>query len=250
MVGEQRDVFAALAQGGHADGNHAQPVVEVFAERAVGDLFVEIAVGGGNDPHVDGDLAGAAHRTHGALLQHAQQLDLHGHGHLADFVEEDRALIGDFEESALVLVGSGECAFDVSEEFAFEQRLGKCAAVDRDEAFGRARRAGVDGAGYQFFSGAAFAVDQDRALRRRDRADRLLQLFEVGLIPTMLSSELRVAASRLRAKFWRLSETFSSARVIPSLTSSTRPGTLADVVGGAAGFHGLQWRRRSRRRRS
>ena len=60
-----------------------------------------------------------------------------------------------------------------------------------------------------------------------------------ALAPMMLSSELRVAASRLKAKFWRLSVTFSRARLIASLISSTSPGLLADVVGRAAGLHRL-----------
>ena len=55
----------------------------------------------------------------------------------------------------------------------------------------------------------------------------------------MLSSELRVAASRRSAKFCLLRASFSSARLMASLISSTRPGTLANVVGGAASFHGL-----------
>jgi hypothetical protein len=47
-----------------------------------------------------------------------------------------------------------------------------------------------------------------------------------GLTPTMLSSELRVPASRRSAKFWRLSETLVRERAMASLTSSTNPGLL------------------------
>ena len=55
----------------------------------------------------------------------------------------------------------------------------------------------------------------------------------------MLSSELRVAASRRSAKFCLLRFSFSSARLMASLISSTRPGTLANVVGGAPGLYGF-----------
>ncbi len=92
VVDQKRNVLAALAQRRHGNRNHAQAVVKILAEGVLGDLLVEIAVGGGDDAHVDGDLAGTAHRAHAALLQHAQQLDLHGQGHLADFVEKDGAL--------------------------------------------------------------------------------------------------------------------------------------------------------------
>ena len=154
-----------------------KPVVEIFAEQIFGDGFVEIAIGGGDHAHVDGNFAGAAHRTHGALLQHAQQFDLHGQRHLADFVEEDGAAVGDFEQAALVLVGSGESALQIAEQFALEQRLGKGSAVDGDEGVGGARRTDVHGAGDEFFTGAAFAVDQNRAGGRSHGAHRLLELL-------------------------------------------------------------------------
>ena len=32
IAGQQRDVFAALAQGGHAERNHVQPVEQILAE--------------------------------------------------------------------------------------------------------------------------------------------------------------------------------------------------------------------------
>ena len=118
VIGEERNVFAALAQSGHANGNDVKAVIEVLAEGALSYLAVEISVGGCDDADVDGNFAGAADGTHGAFLQNAQQLDLHRHGHLADFVQKDGALVGDFEESAAILVGSGEGAFDVAEELA------------------------------------------------------------------------------------------------------------------------------------
>jgi hypothetical protein len=72
-----RDVARALAQRRQHDREHVQPVVEVLAERAVGDLLLEIAVRRRHDAHVDLDRLGAADPFELALLQHAQQLDLH-----------------------------------------------------------------------------------------------------------------------------------------------------------------------------
>ena len=164
----------------HADGNDVEPVVEIFAKQIFGNGLVEIAVGGGDDAHIDGDFAGAADRAHRALLQHAQQFDLHGQRHFADFVEEDGAAVGDFEQAALVLVRSGEGAFQVAEEFALQQSLREGSAVDGDERLGGARRADVDGAGYKFFAGAALAVNQDRAGGGGDGAHRLLELLHGG----------------------------------------------------------------------
>ncbi len=66
-------------------------------------------------------------------MQNAKEFHLHGKAGFADFVEEDGAAVGDFEQAAFVLIGAGERALNVAEEFAFEQRLWKCAAVDGDE---------------------------------------------------------------------------------------------------------------------
>ena len=103
-----------------------------------------------------------------------------GMRHLADFVEKDRALVGDFEQAALVLVGAGEGAFDVAEQFAFEQSLGKRATVDGDERLAGSGRTGMHGAGDEFFAGSAFAVNENRAAGGGNGADGLLQFLHGG----------------------------------------------------------------------
>ena len=59
------------------------------------------------------------------LLQDAQDLHLQHRAHLADLVEEDRALVGDLDQALLVRVGAGERAAHVAEELRIEQRLGE-----------------------------------------------------------------------------------------------------------------------------
>ena len=106
MVDQQRNVFATLAQSWHADRDNAEAIVKILAKRVFGHLPIEVPVGRGNHAHIDGNLAGTADRAHGALLQHAQQFDLHRERHLTDFVEKDRAAIGDLKQASLVLVGA------------------------------------------------------------------------------------------------------------------------------------------------
>ena len=48
-------------------------------------------MGRGDDAHVDLARALGAHRAHHAVLEHAEELGLHGEAHLADLVEEERA---------------------------------------------------------------------------------------------------------------------------------------------------------------
>jgi hypothetical protein len=67
------------------------------------------------------------------VLQHAQQLDLHRQRHVADFIEEQRAAIGQFETSGAAGDCAGEGALLVTEQFAFEQLGRNRPAIDRHE---------------------------------------------------------------------------------------------------------------------
>ena len=73
------------------DVHDVDPVVEVFAESALLDGRLEIAVGRHDHPDIDRELFAAADGPHGALLEHAQQLGLEPQGHVPDLVQEDRA---------------------------------------------------------------------------------------------------------------------------------------------------------------
>ena len=95
---------------------------------------LEVAVGGGDHAHVDARLR--LIRPDGldlAVLEKPQQERLHAQAHLADFVEEQRAAMRELELAALVAVGAGEAALDVSEELRLEQRLGQAGAVHGHE---------------------------------------------------------------------------------------------------------------------
>ena len=96
-VDEERHVAGALAQGRQRRHEHGEAEVEVGAEAARVDLGLEVAVGGGDDAHVDGQAARRADALHLAALEHAQELRLQLEGELADLVEEDGAAGGGFE---------------------------------------------------------------------------------------------------------------------------------------------------------
>ena len=93
VLDQERDVARALAQRRQADRHHVQAVVEILAKGAGRDLLLQIAVGRGDQPHVDADRLDAAHALELALLQGAQQLHLHLDGDRADLVEEQRAAV-------------------------------------------------------------------------------------------------------------------------------------------------------------
>ena len=105
---------------------------------------LEIAIGGGDDPDVDAHVVAAAEPRELAVLQHLQQLRLQRRLHLADLVEEHRAVVGELELARLVLDGAGERAALEPEQLRFEQLRGQRRAVDLDERLVPPRR-GADG---------------------------------------------------------------------------------------------------------
>ena len=111
-----------------------------------------------------------------AGLEEPQQQALHPQRHLADLVEEDRAVVGHLELAGLVAIGAGEAALDVAEELRLEQRFGNAGAVDRHERGFGARAGGVDGPGDDFLADAALAGDQDLGVGARDALDFGLQI--------------------------------------------------------------------------
>ena len=94
VLGEDEHVGAAHAQRRHLDVDDVEAVVEVLAEAPFAHLGREIAVGRGDEAHVDLDRLVAADALERPLLEDAQQLDLRRQRDLADLVEEERAAVG------------------------------------------------------------------------------------------------------------------------------------------------------------
>ena len=94
---QQLDVAGALAQRRDQQGDHIDAVIEVGAEIAARHRLFEVAVGGADDAHVNFQGLRAADALELAFLQHAQQLGLERGGDFADFVQKQRAAVGEFE---------------------------------------------------------------------------------------------------------------------------------------------------------
>ena len=120
------------------------------------------------------DAADALERL---LLEKPQQLGLQPRHHLADLVEEHRAAVGHLEQAALLLARIGERAALVTEQLAFEQRLGQRRAGDVHERPGRAIARVVQDLRGEILAGAALAGQQHR--RRRACRDLLEQCFQL-----------------------------------------------------------------------
>src|SRR4029077_12270641 len=168
-----RHILAAIAQGRKLQVNYVQAVVKILAKPAFAYKGEEIDVGGGDDTNVHLDLLRASEPHELTLLNDAEQLGLRFRTDGGNFVEENSALIGDFEETLFGSDGAGESAPDVAEELRFEQIHGDRASVDRYKGFVRARRSRVDSLGDELLAGAAFAADQHGRTRRRHLGDQI-----------------------------------------------------------------------------
>jgi hypothetical protein len=73
------------------------------------------------DAHVHLERQAGTDALEALLLQHPQQLGLHGRLDLADLVEHQRAAVGQLEPPLAELVSAGERALLVAEKLALEQ---------------------------------------------------------------------------------------------------------------------------------
>ncbi len=81
--------------------------------------------------HLDGLVAPDALDL--ALFQHAQQLCLHGHGHIADFIQKKCSAFGLFELAEMFGRGTGKCALFVAKKLRLDQFRRNGRAIQGDE---------------------------------------------------------------------------------------------------------------------
>src|SRR5271165_5313141 len=151
-----------LAHRRHVNVEHVQAIVEVVAQFTAGHRVFGRLVGSREHADIDGGLAFRPKATQLAVFEHPQQLRLGGDRHLADFVEQQSAALGEFKASGAAIERSRESAFLVAENLAFDERLGNGGAVDGDKGLSLAITERVDGARYEFFAGSAFTGNENR----------------------------------------------------------------------------------------
>ena len=161
-VDQGGDVLLPLAQARRLDGEDVQPVEQILAEAALRHGLGQVAVGGGDDPHIHLHRAFGPDGVDLALLQGAQQLDLDVQRQLAHLVEEQGAAVRLLELAQVLVGGAREAALLVAEQDALHEVLGDGAAVHRHERLAGPVRGAMDRAGDDFLADPAFAGDQDR----------------------------------------------------------------------------------------
>ena len=100
-LGQRHNILRSLPQRGHCQRKLSEAVVKIRPDPAGFDHVLEILVRGGNDAHIDRHLPDAAQTIIRRSIEHAQKLHLHFRLQLPDFVEKQRALVREFEQTGL-----------------------------------------------------------------------------------------------------------------------------------------------------
>src|SRR5215471_1321124 len=139
------------------DGHHVEPVIKVFAKLSLLDQVGEIAVGRGDEAHVDLHRRRASEPLELAFLQDAEELDLHLWRDVANLVEEERSFVGELHTTRLARGRASERPLLVTEQLALEQVVRERAAVQFHERLRAPRTREVKRARGELFSRAALA---------------------------------------------------------------------------------------------
>src|SRR5690606_12157247 len=175
-------VLFAPAEGRDPDRDHVEAVKEVFAERALPDHLLQVAVSGGEDADVHLDRLVAPDPFDLAELEEPEQLDLYGRGNVAELVEKKRPAVGLFESSDPALARAGERALLVPEELAFDELFVQRRDVDDDERPVPQWARLVDRAGDELLPGPAVAPNEHGGTRRGNPCGHVQRFFhEVAL---------------------------------------------------------------------
>jgi hypothetical protein len=125
MFHQQGDIALTFAKRWEVDGDDVESIVEVFAKLSIGNVFLQVGVGGGDESNVDGHFVVGTESSDFAVFEDAKEFDLRVHRHFADFVKEQGATIGVFEFTDAASDGTGEGTGFVAKKFTFEDTVGQ-----------------------------------------------------------------------------------------------------------------------------
>ena len=121
MLRKERNIADAFAQRRQSYLQCVEAIVEVFAEQAALDPFLQRDIRGRHQPDVGLDCAGISDFLEPAGLHGVKKLRLQrGRGN-AHLIEQDRAAIGELELTAPLAIGGGECPAHMTEQLALEE---------------------------------------------------------------------------------------------------------------------------------
>ena len=149
--------------------HHVETVVQVLAERAFTHELHQVNVGRRQHTRIDLEGTRGADALDFTFLKRAQEFGLQGHRHGRHFIDEEGATVGQFESAHPRVDRAGKRALGVAEQFRLRESFRNRGRVKRDKRLVTTRAVVVNGPGHQFLARAGLALNQDRALHRRDQ---------------------------------------------------------------------------------
>src|SRR6266850_5497671 len=146
------NVLQALAQRRHRDGEHVQTIVEIDAKLSVFNHLAEVAMRGGDETDVRVYGSRAPQALEFLLLEHAQELRLQPRRNIADLIQKQRAVVGEFEPADPLCDSAGKSAALMAEQLAFQQVQRNGRAVQFYESMLAPLAEAVDGPGHKVFA--------------------------------------------------------------------------------------------------
>src|SRR5271165_817798 len=97
------------------EAKYIEAIEEILAKGIFEHGLFQIAVRGGYNAHLDMHGFPAAKTPEFLVLQNLQQLGLETQVHVADFIQEERAAVGELKNTGLALIGPCESAAFITE---------------------------------------------------------------------------------------------------------------------------------------
>src|SRR5262249_16318263 len=131
-------------------------------------------IGCGDHTHIELKFLFTAQPPDSTVFQNPEEFRLQLKRHLSDFIQEQRAAICQFKAARTRSDGSGEGAFLMAEDFAFDESFRNCGGVDGNEWTICALAEAVNRSGREFFAGPALASDDRRSVAGAQAHDEVV----------------------------------------------------------------------------
>src|SRR6516162_4376588 len=118
---QQRNIFTPVAERRQSYRDHVETIEQILPEGSALDGVLNVSIRSRNEADINLNRARSAHAFEFALLQNSQQFRLQRRRQFTDFVEKNRAAVGDLDLSFFLRNGSGERTLLVAEKLAFQQ---------------------------------------------------------------------------------------------------------------------------------
>src|SRR5208282_521238 len=197
VIEKQGNVAGTVAQGGENNGHNVNAVIEVFAESPGSHQFLQVFVGGGDEPEVNLPGALAADSGHGTVFEHAQQLGLECQAQSRDLVEQQSTGVRQFNMTGTRRPRVGKGTLFVSEELSLDQVLRQGGAIDADKGFLRSGSQSDNRSSHKFLSGSTLATDQHCTRALGYARDRIVDVLHRFAAADQITERLRLGVLAL-----------------------------------------------------